>query len=49
MKKIIDFFKAIEAKIFKFFDWVSETAVVQWLGENTKMGLARLWFHLGCF
>lgn len=48
MKKIKDFFKAVEAKIFQFFDWVSET-IGQWLGEDTKWAWLVLGFVLGFF
>lgn len=36
MKKIIDFFKKIEAWFFRLFDKIADTAVGEWLGEGTR-------------
>lgn len=36
MRSIIDFFKKIEAWIFRLFDKIADTAVGEWLGEGTR-------------
>lgn len=36
MRKIKDILKKIEAWIFRLFDKIANTAVVEWLGEGTR-------------
>lgn len=43
MKKIIDFFKKIEAWIFRLFDRIANSAVGEWLGEGTRWA----WMMIG--
>ena len=49
MKAILDFFKKIEAWIFRLFDKIADTAVGEWLGEGTKWGWLIFGFILGVF
>lgn len=49
MKAILDFFKKVEAWIFRLFDKIADTAVGEWLGEGTKWGWLIFGFILGGF
>ena len=49
MKKIIEFFKKIEAWIFRLFDKIADTAVGEWLGEGTRWAWLIFGFILGVF
>ena len=49
MKAIIEFFKKIEAWIFRLFDKIADTAVCQWLSEDTKWAWLIFGFILGAF
>lgn len=49
MKKILDFFKKVEAWIFRLFDKIADTAVGEWLGEDTKWAWLVFGFILGFF
>ena len=49
MKAILDFFKKVEAWIFRLFDKIADTAVGEWLNEGTKWGWLIFGFILGVF